>query len=85
MKGNPIYADRRIFVDGILRYTPGDIVPHDHAIRLGLIEAPTTPEPEPTPEPVPVTPDETARNRAEARARRQTADRQTRAPEDRSA
>lgn len=85
VKGNPIHAPRRIFEDGILRYAAGDVVPHEHAIRLGLIDPPATPEPEPVPEPVPATPDETAKARGEARARRQQADRQTRAPEDRSA
>lgn len=85
VKGNPIYAPHRIFENDRLTYAAGDVVPHEHAVRLGLIDAPATPEPEPEPEPVPVTPDETARNRAEARARRQTADRKTTAPEDRSA
>lgn len=86
-KGQAVYAARRIFVDGRLAYAPGDIVPHDHAVKLGLIEAPAAElaEPEQTAEPVAPTPDETAKARTEARARRQGSDRQTVAPEDRSA
>lgn len=85
-EGQPIYAEDRIFEDDRLIYAAGDVVPFDHAVRLGLITGPDVPPTGPEPaETDPATPDETAANRASARARRQAADRQTNAPEDRSA
>lgn len=41
-------APDRIFVDDVLVYASGDVVPYDEAVRLGLVSA--VPDPEPDPE-----------------------------------
>lgn len=41
-------APDRIFVDDVLAYAPGDVVPYDEAVELGLVDE--VPDPVPDPE-----------------------------------
>lgn len=77
--GAGIPAPDRIWEDDRLVYAAGDVVPFDHAVRLGLItseDMPATVSAE-LEKPSAVTAEDTAAARTAARVRRQTAHRDT--------
>lgn len=83
--GRHYQATERIFRDNRLIYAPGDFIPHEHAVRLGLVDDDGAVRTEPVVDEDEANAADKQGARTEARATRATEDREVKAESDRTA